>query len=524
MANSRKSTRKTGNVAQFPPPESGVAVADEPEPIDPTPEATEAASDAAQNPQQSESEVKRGRGRPKATDAPIETDFWKRVKAIPRADWGTRVFLYLYILEPLCNLKQSGGKVYLNRYAEPVQDEHQICMEYGSGRYRLMLAYNKVSPDQSNELARYEFEIYNPQHPPKVPRAAWINDARNAKWEALLPKETPATAATAASTIVDAMKMVSDIRRDVRDEIGEPEEQPRASEMLETMKAAKELFATPAAPAGTPAKDPLEIAVALATTMMQMKADNPVIDMYRDELKALREEMKEERAANRAREQAAPSTQPKGLVDQLTELVALGEKLDLKKLFGFGNGTSEARPGRTTGLDVLRDLVTGPAGERMAQGFATVLMNLPTWFGPSNNPAQRQAPVILSGPNPDGTLPPTENPEQQITRIGNTITRPMLFEFFLKDEHSGQAFAQWMWDAFPKDYAFIRAYGAEDLINRYRRVPEAWPIIAAKEAEFLEFLKAFCAWDPNTDEGATPSGNEDDGVQDLDQAREEATA
>lgn len=514
MANSRKSTRKTGNVAQFPPPESGVAVADEPEPNEPMPEASTEGAEPQQSPAQP---PKRERGRPKATDAPIETDFWKRVKAIPRADWGTRVFLYLYILEPLCNLKQSGGKVYLNRYAEPVQDEHQICMEYGSGRYRLMLAYNKVSPDQSNELARYEFEIYNPQHPPKVPRAAWINDARNAKWEALLPKETPATPATAASTIVDAMKMVSDIRRDVRAEIEpEPADAQSPSEMVQTFKAMKEILQpTPASgtTAATPPADPFDT----AAKIMAMRANDPMMAVMMELLKNANaaNEAARQREYELLQKQAA--TPPKGLLDQLIELAAMGDKLEpLKKLFGFGNGAAEVagRAARTTGLDVVRDLVTGPAGATLAQGIGVLISNLAS--ATSANPASppKPPPIVMSGANPDGTAP-QENAEQRINRIGETITRAMLFEFFLKDEDSGEAFAQWMFDGAPKDYIFIRTYGAEELIRRYRRVPEAWPVIQAKEAEFLKFLQAFCAWDPNTEDGPAPPSNGDDGVVDL---------
>src|ERR1035437_1282956 len=234
MANSRKSVKKSGTVAQFPKPESAVDVEDVPESFqEPPVSQAEPTSPPPRTPPKKKTPL-----------IPPVGDFFARLAAIPQQDWDSgRIYVYLYILEPLCNLKQSGGKAYLNRYSQPVKDEHQIAVEYGSGRYRLMLAYNKVSPDESTEVARHEFEIYNKQYPPTVPKAAWINDARNAKWEALLPKEVIPAAATAASTIVDAMEMVSDIRRDVRDEIGEPEEpQNSTSEMLATMKAAKDLF------------------------------------------------------------------------------------------------------------------------------------------------------------------------------------------------------------------------------------------------------------------------------------------
>src|SRR5438477_19358 len=80
-----------------------------------------------------------------------EVVFFNRVAGIQRADWGARVLLYLYQLEPICNLKGQGGKAYLMRYSEPVRDLQQILLTHGSGRYRFMLVMNKMSADASNE-------------------------------------------------------------------------------------------------------------------------------------------------------------------------------------------------------------------------------------------------------------------------------------------------------------------------------------------------------------------------------------
>ena len=51
-------------------------------------------------------------------------------------------------------------------------------------------------------------------------------------------------------------------------------------------------------------------------------------------------------------------------------------------------------------------------------------------------------------------------------------------------------------------------------MNRYRQFPPAWAVIAPKEAAFIEFIREFCSWDPNEDEGPAPGP--DDGVVDLD--------
>jgi hypothetical protein len=315
------------------------------------------------------------------------------------------------------------------------------------------------------------------------------------------------------------MKMVSDIRRDVRDEIGEPDEQQsRTSEVLETMKAAKDLFG-PAAATGTAAKDPLEIAVALATTMMQMKADNPVIDMYRDELKALREEMKEERAASRL---AAPPVASKSFLDQALELAQNADKLEpLKKMLGFGTGEVTGRAARTTGMDILNNLVSGPAGTMLAQGLGTLLVNLPRMFTPAEGtPGQGQPqpqPIVLPPPGAPPTQMP-ETPEQKLQRIGMTVTEPMLYEFFLRGA-TGDVWADRMNDLWPNDYAFVKSIGPDVLVNHYRQT-RAWMLIAPKEMEFKQFMTEFCAFDPNA-ENEQPD-NDDSGIVDLEAEEAEA--
>lgn len=511
MANSRKQPPKTGTLTQFPQPEGSVAVEE-------APVEAESTAEAALEPETPAEPPKRGRGAPKKTDPPIETNFFQRVASVPLADWGTRVYLYLYQIEPVCDLKQSGGKAYLMRYQEPVRDEHQIMLEQGSGKYRFVLALNKISPANSNELARYDFEIYNPKYPPRIPRAVWVNDPRNRRWEALLPKETEPVAATAASTIVDAMKMVSDIRRDVRDEMdpGEPQNVQSTSEMVNTFKAMKDILSPAAAAPAVAAKDPLEIATALFTIMNQTKADNPALDLYRDELKAAREEMKEMRIAAHAQPAAAPA---KTFLEQALEIASNPDKLEpLKKLagaFGFGGGEAAGRTARTTGMDILNNLVSGPAGAQLAQGLGHVLMSLPSMFAsnPANGAAMPHPPPVVLPTIPAGP-PQPETPEQRIQRIGEAVTRQMLGEFFMKGA-SGQDFAASMHNFWPEDTLFLQALGAENLVGRYRRFPQAWAVISYREADFIQFMTEFCAWIPEDDEGPVPPGNGDDGVVDL---------
>ena len=81
MASSTKAGPKSGNVAQFPAQEAAVSVAEAPEP---SAEGIEAAI-----PAEFQTQTDKRIGRPKKTDAPIETDFFRQVAAVPAADWGT---------------------------------------------------------------------------------------------------------------------------------------------------------------------------------------------------------------------------------------------------------------------------------------------------------------------------------------------------------------------------------------------------------------------------------------------------
>jgi len=246
---------------------------------------TEKTPEAPQAVQSPPARNKSGRPPGKSSGPKPDPPFFQRVASIPKEDWGTRAFMYCYCTEPICDLKQLGERKYLFRSAEPILDLDSIMKTYGSMKGYLSLNLRKSGQDGGDQIDRYDFEIYNPLYPPKIPRKAWLADARNERWAALLPKEAEAGA---AGGMLDAVKLYKEIRSEVKEEnAGE-----KPSELLETMRVAKELFA-PATANGTaqpePAKkDPLEIATQLMTIMMQMKADNPMVEILRDQINSLR--------------------------------------------------------------------------------------------------------------------------------------------------------------------------------------------------------------------------------------------
>lgn len=456
---------------------------------------------------------------PKGTPRPDNPPFFDKVAAVPRSDWGTRAYMYVYVDEPFCNPKAFGSTRYLLKSSAPILDLEGLKQDYGSFKGWMTLNCRKTGKDQTDEMDRHEFEIYNIKHPPKIPRSAWANDPRNKRWLDLLPPEKPA-ASEGATTMIDAMRVYKEIRADVRDEVSKPEEpQTRASEVLETMRAAKDLFApaTTAAPA-TPT-DPFET----AAKIMQMRANDPMTAVMMGLLEAANKATESAREREFKLQQqlleakTVPAAAPaKGVIEQLLEVAQNAEKLEpIKKLFsGLFGGTGEAvagRAARTNGYDMVLNIAQSPFGANLGQGLGMLLSSLATAGSRApvaTNPAQ-PPPVVISQQQPNTTVPPQESTEQRINRIGNQITQPMLYEFFLKDE-PGSVWAERMFDMWPEDYVFMRGLGADNIVNRYRQFAPAWAIIGPKEPAFIQFMQEFCAWDPNAEEQA------EDGVKDLD--------
>jgi hypothetical protein len=208
----------------------------------------------------------------------------------------------------------------------------------------------------------------------------------------------------------------------------------------------------------------------------------------------------------------------------------------IKKLaaaFGFGGNDGPVRASRTTGMDILNNLVSGPAGGALAQGIAQLLMAAPAMLAgnPANGNGQpnQPPPFVLPAQVQTGP-PPPETPEQRINRIGAMWTRPLISEFFMKGA-PGDAFANSMWDVAPEDYIFLKSFGAENLVNRYRHFPQAWTAISYRppstpgvtsEQEFIAFMQQFCAWEPPKDEDEQTQVASD-GVEDLED-KEDVTA
>jgi len=468
----------------------------------------------------SKQNAKPGRGRPvKGSQRPPEVrqpQFFDSVAAVPQEDWGTRAFMYVYVDEPACNPKTFGESRYLLKSSAPILDLEGLKQDYGSFKGWMSLNLRKTGKDATDEVDRLNFEIYDPKHPPKIPRGSWANDARNKRWLDLLPPEPP-PASAAASSLLEGARFYKDIRSELKEEM-QPADEPQnsTSEILATMKAAKELFAPAATPATAPPADPFDT----AAKIMAMRANDPMTAVMMGLLtaanaatEAARErEFKLQQQLMEAKTSTAPA---KDMFTQFIEFATSDKFESVKKVLGFG-GEVTGRVARTTAYDVVRDIASSPFGANLGQGLGMLLSNLAQSGAQANGAPSQPRPQLV--PNPalnNGTVPPKKTDEQRIQRIGQQITQPMLYEFFLKDA-TGDVFAERMFDMWPEDYVFMRTLGAENIVNRYRQFAPAWAVIGPKEPDFITFIQEFCKWDPNADEGPAPPDNGDAGTVDLD--------
>ncbi len=428
--------------------------------------------------------------------------FWHKVREIPKEEWGKRAWIYVYCLEPVCNLKTAGENKYLVKSAEPITDEDSIMHDYGSGKYRLNLVYRKPAADRGDEVDATEIEIYNPKYPPKIPRTAWMNDPRNERWAALLPKEEPPVPQTGLGAITDAFQTFSAIRKDLREELTPPP-------------------APPAPPPSNSMGDTLQ----LVNTIMTMKADNPMGEMYRQEMTSLREEMRAEREENR---KLQAELRAKSNANGFT-LESLLERSDtlIPKLKGLlnlgGDKLTEVVHGRPRKWweDIL--IATVPP---IVQSVAPVIPIMIDRMG--------RPPAPMNGNGMNGTaapaqqaLPPSQqqqvpaNPMQQLlTKVGNFLGANMKplqkhFEDFragrLSDPDDpeskidGVDFAMWVTEFHGEEILKdARALGSAQIMQMFRQ-SMYWPAIQPHEAKLAEFLDQVLSYSPEPEaEGDGP--------------------
>ena len=420
-------------------------------------------------------------------------EFFARVAAVPQIEWGTRASMYVYADEPICKAKSFGEKRFLLKSSKPI-DLQQLKEDYGSFAGWMTLNLRKTGKDATDEVDRFNFEIYDPKYPPKIPRIAWVNSTgTNDGRPFCRSSRLPQMRRRIPNGCIKVYKEIRDEVRDEREEPDTPFDQTRST--LETMKLAKELFAPPTQDTTVPA-DPFDT----AKKIMDMRGNDPMIAALMQRLDAA------DKAAEKARDRefelmkelrqtAAPAAEkPKTLMEQLTDFKAL------KDLFTNGSVNETVRTSRTTALDVARDLGSKFFESDLAIGVGQYLASLAT-RNVSGNPAQMNPPQ-------NGVQRPANDFEAFIQNVLN----PALLRHYIQGFTGGE-FAGWLYDGYPDRVVQLQNFthpmmpglkGANAIIQAYKRTESMWPTLSSArpngEAGFTEFVMEFCAWKPETDE------------------------
>ena len=413
--------------------------------------------------------------------------FYETMNKVAKADWGPRANIYLYRVEPVIDRTRSGEFKFICSYAEPINDD-RVMADYGSGRYKLMLNYRKAGADQGDLLDSVYIDILNMKFPPKIPLGEWVDDPKNKKW-AWAKEAGAAPAASPAAAAIDPLAHLNTFM-DIQD---------RIEERLK-----------PAEPAASTAVDPW----AAAEKILNMRSDNPMVEILKEQMKVSAAAAEAERdrafkAAEAARERefklqekllesktATAAEKPKTLMEQLTDFKAL------KELFTSSNGDAAPHVGRTTYLDVARDLGSKFFESDLASGVGQ-------WLG---SLAQRN----VSNPAPtnmNGTAPPQvqQAAPDQFQAFIRDVLNPSLLRHYLQ-EFSGADFAGWLYDGYPDRLIQLQSFthpmmpglkGAPAIIQAYKRTDSMWPALSSRgEQAFTDFVNQFCEWKPDSAEPA----------------------
>jgi hypothetical protein len=430
----------------------------------------------------------------KKPEPPRLPSFYQTMNKIQKVDWGARATIYLYRVEPIIDRTRSGECKYIMTYAEPISED-RIMADCGSGRYKLILNFRKPGAEQGDTMDTTYMDLLNMKFPPKIPIGEWVDDPRNKKWawakEATAPPPAPPPA-TGVETFVDVLRAAGEIRKEIREEMAPPSVNGEKSEQVDPWSAAEKI--------------------------LQMRSDNPMVTILMGQMDAMQKAAEAQRerefkAAEAARQreydlqkelrQQSTPAPAKGLVEQIVELAGVAEKLGPLKAL-FGNGTASAAEGTTRAAkmgtleflsDVIPKMFESPLAHAVAQKIVTSTEN------------QNPAPTMQQGappPRVNGNAP-SSDPFERF--IGDVVT-PVMLDYF-KAEMGGDDFADWLYSGFPANFKRLQQFthpgipglvGAPAIVTAYKNTPRIWPLLAAHEARFIEFVNAFCNWKPDTEE------------------------
>lgn len=452
--------------------------------------------------------------------------------------------------EEIRQKKRKYPKKYIDKPGEPWDDLPDLRMailrRYGSGDYKLFLndcgvttkeAREKKDPDlTSRNLCRCLVSFWDSEYPPILDpsrpdkglgildwshpqNASYIADLRmkgvvppNEKEEEM-PNDVVKTLVDKVGTLADKVAVHEQDRlvERIAEKINPAgsQQQNTAGTIVEVMRAARELNAPPLSTEKSGMQNTLE----LVQTIMAMKADNPMADIYKLEMQSLREEMKAEREENRRLQREMREARP---TETLETILGKAETLlpKFRDLLGLGGEqlTNVVRGRHRPWYEevAIQAIPALAPGANALMGAIAQRFVIPGAIGTNAN-GQPQAQL------PAGQQPPAPGSIQMLQmEVGQYLTiniKPVqtAFEHFLKhtprdpdDPNEGAMdgtdLAQWIYDNHGEEpLKKARQLGSAQIVAMFK-ASQYWPALAQHEVKLGEFLDDLLAYKPEADE------------------------
>jgi hypothetical protein len=288
---------------------------------------------------------------------PPGVDFWDWLSVFTPDDWPNLIG-YLWRTAPLIDRRLSSGRATSIRKYATKFDLERIMLDEGSGGYRLDFCRIEPGTGLQRRIAQHFFEIVNMDYPPRVPLGDWIDDPDNQMWRwaepALKQREAEADAAGAPllNATPDPSAMFTTVLQGIRTLRGESNDNTSLAaaviQMVQTNQTAMLALNDPAKQLHT-----LQSLLTLITPKEKPGGENNLlIEFFREELKATREELREMR-----QQKQVP---PRSFMEEVKELVpALKELAPLLGLRAAGRASDETDWGNVaiTAIDKLSEHV-----------------------------------------------------------------------------------------------------------------------------------------------------------------------
>jgi hypothetical protein len=469
--------------------------------------------------------VHKRRGRPKNSEAAQRAaenshNFFQSCSRIDPQDWGSRASIYVYRSEPIIDRSHSGDFHYIDKYQEQITED-RILSDHGSGKYKLMLNFQKPGAQTSSTVDTAVITLMNVKFPPKIAPGDWVDDPKNNKWAWARETFPKSPSANGAGQVLETLKVFTDIQNGLKPEA--PKEAPPApnpvSQVRETIQALKELAPQPAAATENAT---LQSIVQLIISQSKQQADQATAQIAAQS--AQNNTLLQALLAQR-NQPASNATSFADAVSVISDkLVPLMDKLKPAADEAITNFTRRSKmsgwmemiqPAIPAALDFFK-----PLGVALAQRLMTPVQN--GAVSPQNNMGYN-AQIPASAPGQSPGVPDNGQTPQVPGAVGggfppvlNMIAIPLL-NFMRLDadpRELGRDFASFVHEGYSADprfsqaLALARAAGANSVLVAFKGSPY-WldkgvnhdqPSLAEMEPKFQVFIESFLRWQPQQQE------------------------